>query len=69
MRLLFCIIAAVSLVGCGQQYERKHQTDTVLIINGFCYRKVCLEGHMYYRYASGLTPKLTDEGLPCKCEE
>ncbi len=31
--------------------------------------KICLEGHIYFKYADQLAIKLTDEGKPISCEK
>jgi hypothetical protein len=39
--------------------------------NEYFYKKICLEGHVYYKTAaySGLAIKLDDDGKPCPCKE
>lgn len=31
--------------------------------------KVCLEGHTYFKYKHSMAVKLTDNGLPVKCND
>lgn len=69
MRVILVVLIAL-LLGCSAE-NHSDGRDAMGAVPQRNYKKVCLEGHVYFVVwdgsASGITPKLNNLGEPIKC--
>ena len=57
---LIIITALLLLISCDREDIIEDETDY--------FRKICIDGHVYYTGFETLAIELNDDGIPVKCE-